>query len=200
MKTVNRSTVKGRIGKDPTFSPMPSGDLAVRFQVATDHVFQRREGAEKHTEWHQVKTFVPKSKEALFRSHLYSGAWVYIEAPSITEVFEKDEKKEFFRFLRPFPEDIDFLSPPKQRAEEIDTVDEAAYAPVSSRPEDDDAPPPPLKASNAPASPAPTPQPQSFAASGRGRLWDDVDTQRRPAPSRPSRHRGSVKDLLEQDD
>lgn len=198
MKTINRSLVKGRLGPKIVFQPLPSGDFALRISIATDHVFKRNGVNEKHTEWHQVKTYVPKEKESVFRRHLYKGAWVLVEGPVITEVADKDGREESYRFLRPFADDIDFLSPPKEVTQEDPmSVDADAYAPVASRSDvipnaepvhEPAAPPTP------PASSVPTPR--AFEPSPRGRLWDDADSGTRT--SRPHRTRGSVKDLLDQ--
>lgn len=186
MKTINRSIIKGRVGKEPILTRMPSGDFAVRFDLATDHVFNRREGKQVHTEWHPVKTHIRESDEAHFRAHLYPGAWVLVEGPSITDVVTNGEKTAYYKSLRPFPEDIDFLSPPKTAAhEEAPPLDEQSFAPVASRyqPDPSDEPPP------IPA-PAPTPAPKAFAPRDRNQLWPEA-----PSSPKPRKH-GSVKDLL----
>lgn len=201
MKTINRSTIKGRLGPRISFHPLPSGDFALRISIATDHVFHRRGSVERHTEWHEVKTYVPKDKETVFRRHLYKGAWVQIEGPVITDVVEKEGRREFYKFLRPFAEDIDFLSLPQEvAAEESMPADADDYAPVAFRsdanPLDAPLPEPIVTTPPAPlASPAPTPR--AYEPRQRGRLWDnDAPT---PPSSRPPRKNGSVKDLLEQD-
>jgi single-stranded DNA-binding protein len=199
VKTINRSQVKGRLGPKIVFQPLPSGDFALRISIATDHVFKRNGVQEKHTEWHQVKTYVPKEKETVFRRHLYKGAWVLVEGPVITEVADKDGGKEFYRFLRPFADDIDFLSPPKEVTnEEPMSVDADAYAPVASRSEVIPLAETVHEPAEAPTPPAPSvPTPRAFEPSQRGRLWDDDDSGTRT--SRHHRTRGSVKDLLDQD-
>lgn len=213
MKTINRSTIKGRVGREVTFHQLPSGSLAVRFSVATDHVFQKRGGPEKHTEWHQVKTYIPKDQESLFRANLTPGSWVFLEAAVITDVVEQNGKKEFYRFLRPSPEDIDFL--PRPRKAEQDPAmpdDEDAYLPAPTRAHVDsamdDEPAPAVPTGNGTSTPAtapppvpphaPTPSPRAYEPRERGRLWDRDDDGRRPSRPVP-RRTGSVKDLLQQE-
>ena len=70
--------VIGRIGSDPTVSDLPSGNIRVNFNVATDETWRDQNGEQKkRTEWHHVVAWHPVSKY-VNACHLKKGDCVQV--------------------------------------------------------------------------------------------------------------------------
>jgi single-strand DNA-binding protein len=78
MLTINKVTIIGYVGKDPTFYTFQSGNQCANFSVATSESWIDKKTGEKRqiTEWHRVISFTAVD---FIREHIHSGDPVYLE-------------------------------------------------------------------------------------------------------------------------
>ena len=79
MKSVNKAIVIGRVGQDPEFKTLPSGDGLVNLSIATTDRWRDKNSNEmrERTDWHRV-TFYRKSAE-IVRDYVLKGHLLYVE-------------------------------------------------------------------------------------------------------------------------
>lgn len=89
MKSLNRVTLLGNLGADPTVKMMPSGAEIVTLSIATSDSYKNRQGewVEK-TDWHRVVCFGKLADVAQY--YLKKGSKVYIEGKLKHRQYEKD--------------------------------------------------------------------------------------------------------------
>ena len=80
MASLNKVTLIGRLGKDPTISVMQSGNKVATFTVATSETWKDKTTGERkeRTEWHNVVIMSPTLAEVAER-FLKKGNQLYIE-------------------------------------------------------------------------------------------------------------------------
>lgn len=114
---MNRMTLIGRLGKDPSIRDTAAG-LVAQFSVATNDYWTDSSGQQKqHTEWHQVVCF--DGLAVLARDYLRKGFEVYIEGPTRTSTWtdgenrkrtQKEIRVEALRMLRAPRRDADVIA------------------------------------------------------------------------------------------
>jgi single-strand DNA-binding protein len=76
--SLNRAMVIGYLGSDPEPRSLPSGQLVVRFSVATDESYtDEQDQKQERVEWHQIVAFGKLAE--LCKQYLLKGRQVYVE-------------------------------------------------------------------------------------------------------------------------
>lgn len=95
MSSLNKVILIGRLGKDPDFRTMQSGDDVVSFSLATSEKWKDKSGEWKEkTEWHNVVSF-NKGLNENFMKRLSKGSMVYLEGSIATRSWESDGQKKW---------------------------------------------------------------------------------------------------------
>lgn len=78
--SINKVTLLGNLGGDPTVSVLPSGSKIVNLRIATSDVWKDKATGERkeRTEWHRVVIFNPQLADTAER-YLRKGSKVYLE-------------------------------------------------------------------------------------------------------------------------
>lgn len=75
---VNKAILIGRLGRDPEVRYTSSGTAVCNFSLATDEVFQDRNGEkQRRTEWHNIVTW--RRLAEICGQYLTKGKLIYIE-------------------------------------------------------------------------------------------------------------------------
>lgn len=94
MKTLNRVTLLGHLGKDPELKYTSSGTPVARLQIATSERFKDKDSQWKdRPEWHNVIAWSKLAEIA--GEHLKKGAKVYVEGRLETRSWDKDGEKRY---------------------------------------------------------------------------------------------------------
>jgi single-strand DNA-binding protein len=87
MSGVNKVILVGNLGSDPELRHTPSGTAVANFRIATNEVFNNREGKrEERTEWHRIVAFGRLAE--ICGQYLKKGKQVYIEGRLRTRDWE----------------------------------------------------------------------------------------------------------------
>jgi single-strand DNA-binding protein len=94
MKTVNRVTLLGNVGKDPEVRAAPSGSIIANFSIATTDRYKDKAGEWKEsTDWHNIASFGKLAE--IVRDYVHKGSPLYVEGKLRTRSYEKDGQKQF---------------------------------------------------------------------------------------------------------
>lgn len=95
MKTVNRVTLLGHLGKDPEVKALGSGTAVANFSIATTNRFKGKDGQwTESTDWHLCVAYARLAEIA--RDYLKKGSQVYVEGRLQTRSWDdKDGKKRY---------------------------------------------------------------------------------------------------------
>jgi single-strand DNA-binding protein len=92
--SINKVTLKGRLGKDSEQRTFESGDTVVRFSLATTDLYTDRNGEpRKKTEWHRISVYDQTLTETCMR--LKKGDLVQVDGKLETRDYEKDGQKHY---------------------------------------------------------------------------------------------------------
>ena len=76
--SLNKVILIGRLGRDPEYRYLPSGDAVANFSIATSENWKDRNGQrQERTEWHNISMFGRLAEIA--GQYLKKGSKVYIE-------------------------------------------------------------------------------------------------------------------------
>jgi single-strand DNA-binding protein len=90
MKTVNRVTLLGNVGKDPEVRHTPSGSIIANFLIATTDRFKDAAGNwQDKTEWHNLVAF--KRTAEIIRDYVKKGSKLYVEGKIQTRSWDDKE-------------------------------------------------------------------------------------------------------------
>jgi single-strand DNA-binding protein len=139
--SVNKVILIGNLGRDPEVRHTPNGAAVTNFSIATNEVWNNREGQrEERTEWHRVVAFGKLAE--ICGQYLKRGKQVYIEGRLQTRSWEdRDGNKRSTTEVvatnmtmlgRPGEPDAASYAPPLEEAD--------LPGPSSARAEDDDIP------------------------------------------------------------
>ena len=93
MIAINRQTILGRVGTDPTVRFSDDGKVA-NFRVGTEDRYKNRSGElVKETEWFTVVAFGKLAEVA--EQYVKKGARIYVEGVTKTRSWEKDGEKHY---------------------------------------------------------------------------------------------------------
>jgi single-strand DNA-binding protein len=94
MKTVNRVTLLGNVGKNPEVRAAPSGSTIANFSIATTDRFKDKAGDWKEsTDWHSIASFGKLAE--IVRDYVHKGSPLYVEGKLRTRSWEKDGQKQY---------------------------------------------------------------------------------------------------------
>jgi single-strand DNA-binding protein len=94
MKTVNRVTLLGNVGKDPEVRAAPSGSIIANFSIATTDRYKDKAGEWKEsTDWTNVASFGKLAE--IVRDYVHKGSPLYVEGKLRTRSWEKDGQKQY---------------------------------------------------------------------------------------------------------
>ncbi|MEO8147934.1 MAG: single-stranded DNA-binding protein [Bacteroidia bacterium] len=90
MKSLNRVTLIGNLGKDPEYQ-MPEGNIAVaKFTMATSETFKDKDGVKQtQVEWHNIVLW--RSLAEVAHKFLHKGSLVFIEGKLKTRHYDDKE-------------------------------------------------------------------------------------------------------------
>jgi single-strand DNA-binding protein len=93
MKTVNRVTLMGCLGKDPDIRSTAGGKLIANMSIATTEREKDTNGKwQDRAEWHNVVAFERTAE--IVRDYLKKGAPIYVEGRLHTRVWDDQESGE----------------------------------------------------------------------------------------------------------
>lgn len=93
MKSVNRVTLLGNLGKDPEVKYTPQGTAVAKFSLATTERYKDREGNwQDRTEWHNIVLWQRLAEIA--GEFLKKGSKVYIEGRIHTDSWDDKQSGE----------------------------------------------------------------------------------------------------------
>jgi single-strand DNA-binding protein len=133
-KDLNRVTLIGRLGQDPTTKHTPQGALIVQFTVATGRISKDAEGNQREdTEWTNIACWTKLAE--LAQNYLRQGARVYIEGRLQTRSWDDAQtgQKQYWTVV--IANDIIFLDRRQEVSEDGPELDEElANPPFPGRP------------------------------------------------------------------
>jgi single-strand DNA-binding protein len=90
MKTVNRVTLLGNVGKNPEVRDAPSGSTIANFSIATtDRYKDAADNWQDKTEWHNLVAF--KRTAEIIRDYVKKGSKLYVEGKIQTRSWDDKE-------------------------------------------------------------------------------------------------------------
>ena len=91
MRGVNKVILVGRVGQDPEFKTMTSGDGLATFSMATGERWRDKNTNEtkERTEWHNIKCW--RRLAEIVRDYVKKGQPLYIEGKMRTEKWQDKE-------------------------------------------------------------------------------------------------------------
>jgi single-strand DNA-binding protein len=114
--SMNRATILGYLGSDPTIRDLNEGGRVASLSVATNESWTDKDsGAKKErTEWHRVSVF-SEPLVALIEKSLHKGSRVLLEGSLQTRQYEKDGVNHYSTeiVLRPYNGSLTLLDAPK---------------------------------------------------------------------------------------
>jgi single-strand DNA-binding protein len=92
---INKVTLMGHVGQEPTFHKMANSDLA-KFSMATSRKWKDKATGEKkeETSWHNIVVFNPYLVDVV-RNWIQKGSRVYIEGELKTRSYDKEGVKKY---------------------------------------------------------------------------------------------------------
>jgi len=94
MKTVNRVTLLGNVGKNPEVRAAPSGSTIANLSIATTDRYKDKAGEWKEsTDWHNIASFGKLAE--IVRDYVHKGSPLYVEGRLRTRSYEKDGQKQY---------------------------------------------------------------------------------------------------------
>ena len=93
---INKVTLMGHVGQEPTYHAMQSGTELCKFSVATSRKWKDKSSGERKddTSWHSIVVFNPYLVD-ICRAWLQKGTRVYLEGELKTRTYEKDGEKKY---------------------------------------------------------------------------------------------------------
>jgi len=91
---INKAMVYGNLTRDPEMRALPSGMQVCTFSIATNRVFNDRDGKRQEaTEYHNITVFGKQGENCA--KFLHKGNSAYIEGSLRTNSWEKDGVKQY---------------------------------------------------------------------------------------------------------
>lgn len=136
--SINRATIQGNVGKDPTIRTLENGNKVAQFSVATSESWTDKvTGQEKErTEWHRIVVFGNPLIEKLIAPHIKQGSPVLVEGELRTREYEKDGITRYTTeiHVQGFRSTVKvFAKNPSARPPDIEQEPESPYSSSNSR-------------------------------------------------------------------
>lgn len=91
---INKAMVFGNLTRDPELRSLPSGVQVASFGLATNRVYNDRDGKrQEQTEFHNIVVFGKQAENTA--KYLHKGSSAYIEGRLQTQSWEKDGQKQY---------------------------------------------------------------------------------------------------------
>ena len=93
---LNKVTLMGHVGQEPTYHMMGSGTNLCKFSIATSRKWKDKNSGERKedTSWHNIVVFNPYLV-TICENWLAKGTRVYIEGELKTRTYDKDGEKKY---------------------------------------------------------------------------------------------------------
>ena len=92
MYNINKAIVEGNLTADPIMKALPSGDNVTSFSVATNRVYNDRDGnKQEEVEYHNIVVFSKQADNVA--KYLTKGSGAYVEGRLQTRSWDKDGVK-----------------------------------------------------------------------------------------------------------
>lgn len=112
MKSVNKVTLLGNVGRDPEVKVLTGGNAVAEFSLATSTGgYTTKDGREvpQETQWHRIKAF--GAITAAIEKHVKKGSTIYVEGRIEYSEYEKNgEKRQATEIIM---EDMSLISSPQ---------------------------------------------------------------------------------------
>ena len=91
LRSLNKVSLLGTLGKDPQTGTTKNGNPWARFSIATSEEFKNKQTQEweSKTEWHNISTF--NERICKLMQYLHKGSRVYLEGQMKTKKFTDDQ-------------------------------------------------------------------------------------------------------------
>lgn len=132
MKSVNRVTLLGNVGRDPEVKPITGGNAVAEFSLATSTGgYTTKDGREvpQKTQWHNIKAFGDITSS--IERYVKKGSTIYVEGRIEYSEYEKNGEKRTMTEI--ILEDMSLLSKPSQAAPQ--PTPQAAPQPTYQQPQ-----------------------------------------------------------------
>ena len=116
MSNLNRTTLIGRLGKDPQITTFPNGNRCANFSLATSMKWKDAQGnAKEETEWHHVVIY-GKTVE-IVEQYVHKGDLLYVEGRGRTRTYTDNgvEKSIHETIVAAFEGQVKLFPKPKQQ-------------------------------------------------------------------------------------
>jgi single-strand DNA-binding protein len=91
---LNKAMIYGNLTRDPELRALPSGIQVCSFSVATNRVYNDRDGKrQEQTDYHNVVVFGRQAETSA--QYLKKGSGVYVEGRLQTRSWDKDGQKQY---------------------------------------------------------------------------------------------------------
>jgi single-strand DNA-binding protein len=91
---LNKAMIYGNLTRDPELKSLPSGIQVVSFSIATNRVYNDRDGKkQEQVDYHNI-VFFGKQAETVAK-YLKKGSGVYVEGRMQTRSWDKDGQKQY---------------------------------------------------------------------------------------------------------
>lgn len=116
MRSLNRVTLIGNLGRDPEIRTMKSGDRVANLNLATTDKWKDRSSGEQkeRTEWHRISCFVD-ALSGIMEQYLHKGSSIYVEGKLETRKWKDQQGQDRYTtevVIRPFDGKLIILSDP----------------------------------------------------------------------------------------
>ena len=91
---LNKAMIFGNLTRDPEMKALPSGLQVCSFSLATNRVYNDRDGQKQEsTDYHNIVVFGKQAENC--SKYLYKGSSTYVEGRLQTRSWEKDGQKQY---------------------------------------------------------------------------------------------------------
>ena len=94
MKSLNRATLVGNVGKDPEIKYLPNGTMVAKFSLATSERYKDKSDEwTERTDWHNVVAWARLAEIA--EKYVKKGNQLFVEGQIQTRSWDKDGVKHY---------------------------------------------------------------------------------------------------------
>jgi single-strand DNA-binding protein len=91
---LNKAMIFGNLTRDPELKTLPSGMQVTSFSIATNRVYNDRDGKrQEHVDYHNIVVFGKQAETSA--KYLKKGSSAYVEGRLQTQSWEKDGVKQY---------------------------------------------------------------------------------------------------------
>lgn len=133
MSSVNRVTLIGNLGHDPSIKAMQSGDKVASFSLATSESWKDKESGEKkeNVQWHKIVVWNQHIVKVI-ENYVKKGSKIYVEGQLETRKWQdKDGADKYMTeiVLRPYKGEIVLLGGKDQKQDDAPVEEDKSEIP-----------------------------------------------------------------------